>query len=216
MFISVYHRLSDTFDVQLAVSRDGRLWTRPERKPIIGLGPAGSSEEGMIFPLSHPVGPIPSGQDQWSVAYNRTPWPHKNRAMRDQTVAGERHFLRWATWQRDRLVALEAREEGTATMVAQTCCGEPLKINYRTFPGGYVRAELIDCDTVGYDSAYYGRDRNMEPLQDYSLDDCSPLSSDDLGATVAWKGNADLSFLRHKKVVVRFQLCWAQLFAMAL
>ncbi len=32
MFPAMYHRWTATVDVQLATSRDGLLWSRPERK----------------------------------------------------------------------------------------------------------------------------------------------------------------------------------------
>ena len=46
MFPSIYHRLDSELDVQLAVSRDGWSWVRPERRPIISRV-SGDREYGM-------------------------------------------------------------------------------------------------------------------------------------------------------------------------
>ena len=37
-------------DVQLAVSRDGINWSRPDRRPYVDLGPAGGLEGGVLWP----------------------------------------------------------------------------------------------------------------------------------------------------------------------
>lgn len=55
MFPSIYHRLDSEQDVQLAVSRDGWHWVRPERKPIITL----ESDDGRYGRI--PLGPESRG-----------------------------------------------------------------------------------------------------------------------------------------------------------
>jgi hypothetical protein len=52
----IYRAESQTSDVQLAWSLDGRSWQRPgERKPIIELGAPGEFDSHMIFTASAPV-----------------------------------------------------------------------------------------------------------------------------------------------------------------
>ena len=48
MVIPVFHNATDHVDLQLAFSRDGLIWTRPERRAVAELGPTGSGEEGQI------------------------------------------------------------------------------------------------------------------------------------------------------------------------
>ena len=45
MLIPVYHQITDYMDGQIAFSRDGLFWSRPERKPIIEVGSPGSGDE---------------------------------------------------------------------------------------------------------------------------------------------------------------------------
>ena len=39
MVLPVFHHITDHVDMQLAFSRDGLVWTRPERRAVLGLGP---------------------------------------------------------------------------------------------------------------------------------------------------------------------------------
>ena len=48
MMLPVFHGVSDHVDMQIAFSRDGIVWTRPERRAIASVGPMGSGEEGQI------------------------------------------------------------------------------------------------------------------------------------------------------------------------
>ena len=213
MFVTVYHRLADRFDTQLAVSRNGIFWTRPERRAIIPLGPAGSREEGMINAVANPGGLVPFGKDRWAMAYNRSPWPHKNRQQRKLAVPPEPGFVRWATWQRDRLVALEARQAGQVTLKPRSCLAPDLRLNYRVFPGGWIRAELIDKRDVSYDQSVNISEWNPSPIEGHAFQDCEPLGGDELDGIVRWKGGRDLTRLRGRKLVIRFQLERAQLFS---
>ena len=49
IFTSLYHHPSDNLDIQLAVSRDGVHWSRPERKPFIANGPPGSMDDATAY-----------------------------------------------------------------------------------------------------------------------------------------------------------------------
>ena len=213
MFVTVYHRLADTFDTQLAVSRNGIYWTRPERKPIIPLGVIGSREEGMINVIANPGGLVSFGEDRWALAYNRSPWPHKNREQRGLAVHPEPGFVRWAIWQRDRLVALETRQFGQVTLTPRTCQGHQLRLNYRVFPGGWIRVELINKRDASYDQLKNVAEWSPKPLEGYAFQDCEPLCGDELDGVVRWKGGSDLTKLKGRRLIVRFQLARAQLFS---
>ncbi len=192
MFPSVYHRTRDTLDIQLAVSRDGCRWVRPERRPIIPVGPEGSGEEGRVY-----AGPglIPLGEERWGLIYTG----HYTRHNEPWGIGQ----CRWAMWLKDRLVALEAPVEGQVQLLPRECRGDRLVLNYQTEPHGWVRAELI-------------REREHVPLEGYSIDECDPLQGDGLAKTVTWQGNADLSALKGVKVSVRIRMAWAKVFSVCI
>ena len=48
MTVPVFHQRTGQMDVQIAFSRDGLIWYRPERQAIINLGPQGSDEDCMV------------------------------------------------------------------------------------------------------------------------------------------------------------------------
>lgn len=189
MFPSVYHRVRDTLDIQLAVSRDGRRWVRPERRPIVPTGPEGSGEEGRVY-----AGPglVPLSGERWGLIYTG----HSTRHNEPWGGTGQ---CRWAMWPKDRLVALEAPVEGQVQLLPRECRGDELLLNYQTEAHGWVRVELV-------------REGEHTPLKGYSLDECDPLHGDSLAKAVTWQGNADLSVLKGVKVSVRIQMAWAKLF----
>ena len=71
---------------------------------------------------------------------------------------GGRHFsaeerpqseYRWALWEPDRLMALEAPDEGGFTTTERVCAGVDLRLNYRTQIGGWMRAALVEKPQTG-------------------------------------------------------------------
>ena len=65
MFPAVYYRTRDVLDVHLAVSRDGVLWHRPERTPIIPMGPAASPQAELADAAPRLVGDHDQQQGQF-------------------------------------------------------------------------------------------------------------------------------------------------------
>ncbi len=193
MFPSVYHRVRDTLDIQLAVSRDGRRWVRPERKAIVPVGPEGSGEEGRVY-----AGPglIPLGPERWGLVYTGHPTRHN-----EPWGIGQ---CRWAMWLKDRLVALEAQVEGQVELLPRECHGDSLLLNYHTEPHGWVRAELV------------GGERGRDVLEGYSFEECDLVQGDSLEKAVTWRGKADLSGLRGMNVSVRIRMAWAKLFSVGI
>ncbi|MCD6351135.1 MAG: hypothetical protein J7M26_03350, partial [Armatimonadetes bacterium] len=49
IFTSAFHHHADALDVQIATSRDGRHWERPDRRPAITLGPVGAFDSEQIY-----------------------------------------------------------------------------------------------------------------------------------------------------------------------
>ena len=77
--------------------------------------------------------------------------------------------------------------------------GRSLEINYSTSAVGSVRVEL--------------RDGENRPVPGFTLAESREMFGDEIGGTVSWKGNSDLSGLSGKPVKLRFYLKDADLYA---
>ena len=116
MFPAIYRRVRDTVEVQIAVSRDEHNWSWPSRTPVITDAP---EYPGGIYPGP---GIIPLANDQWGLISPCAEELHNvGYYMEPERSRGE---IRWALWQRDRLVALKAQEGGEFTTNKLECSGE--------------------------------------------------------------------------------------------
>ncbi len=201
MFPAVYHRLDSELDVQLAVSRDGWNWSRPARKPVIGRD-AEDGEYGMVT-----AGPnlVPLNEREWGLPYACTYMRH-DRAPKEEGPC--RDVFRWAIWERDRLVALEAPVEGQVTTIGRLCCGDQLRLNFKTLRAGWIKAEIVTPPTEPISP--------VEAIEGFSLAEADALSGDELDQVATWNGKSDLSRLRGRKVAVRFHMARAKLFSFAI
>ena len=201
MFPAVYHRLDSELDVQLAVSRDGWNWSRPARKPVIGRD-AEDGEYGMVT-----AGPnlVPLNEREWGLPYACTYMRH-DRAPKEEGPC--RDVFRWAIWERDRLVALEAPLEGQVTTIGRLCCGDQLRLNFKTLRAGWIKAEIVTPPTEPISP--------VEAIEGFSLAEADALSGDELDQVATWNGKSDLSRLRGRKVAVRFHMARAKLFSFAI
>ena len=200
MFPAMYHRWTATVDVQLATSRDGLLWSRPERKPIISPEPEGY---GMVFAFPDLV---PLDPETWGVMfigqYDLHDWGERYEPGRPSE-------WRWATWKRDRLVALEALVEGRVTLVERECEGRELTLNFQTQKeGGWIKAEL-----VGPPSSPAAP---VQAIEGFGLEEADVLAGDELAKVATWRGSSDLSALRGRQVAIRLHMGRAKVFATAM
>ena len=125
MFLPFYHRTTSTVDVQLATSRDGRLWSRPERVPIIERG-----EYECVYSRRDLVALT---DEEWGLPFQGTHHRHdfKTYDSDNDPYQAETSSIewRWALWKRDRLVALEAQAEARFTIVQRRCNGTEMHLN---------------------------------------------------------------------------------------
>ena len=133
-----------------------------------------------------------------------------------QNETPELKVQRWVIWQRDRLVALETREFGYVTLSPRKCTAPELRLNYRTFPGGWIKVALIDKNDLVYDQHKNADTWNARAIKGYSFQDCEALSGDDFNGVACWSGSGDITALRGKMVVVGLQLVRAQLFSLTI
>jgi len=181
MFPSVYHRDRDVIDVQLAISRDGRQWSRPERKAVIPCGKKDGNVFNSIyaFPELHTF-----NSGMWGVMYCASERAH-NMGFVNQK---ETYKYYWATWEENRLVALQAKEEGMCTVELTGYSGGPekeIRLNYQTEKYGWIRIELISNDGLYPPTG-------PKIIEGYSFTDCDPLVGDSIYQPVKWNGSPKL------------------------
>lgn len=80
--------------------------------------------------------------------------------------------------------------------------GKELVINYKVHGEGTVRVEI--------------QDESGKALEGFSLEDCDPLTGDEVAAVVHWKGNSDLGASLSQPVRVRFVFKNADLYSFKL
>jgi len=122
---------------------------------------------------------------------------------------------RWATWKRDRLVALEATGETRFTadntaQLGQPCQGHQLRLKYKTESGGWLKVELVQPYTP------YAMIRPVSAFDGFGIEEADVLTGDELSKMATWKGKSDLSVFRDRSVSVRIHLSRAKLFSISL
>jgi hypothetical protein len=207
MFFTPYPRASDWMEVHLAISYDGMTWYRPQRsKPVVGK----SHKYGQFYPAPEFVS---LDDDTWGILMLASQYPHNSfttsgAPQTHQADHKPQEYI-WATWKRNRLVALQADDYGEFALTERVCAGQQLRMNFTShLPGGFIKVEIVDGQMPNRASAAL-----PQALPGYSFEDCDPLSGDELDAIVSWKGKSDLSQLRNKRMHLRFRMARAKLFA---
>ena len=110
------------------------------------------------------------------------------------------HGRRW-TLRLDGLASLNAPFAG-GQMVTKPLRfkGDRLEINARTAGIGFVRVEIQHAEG--------------EPIAGYALDDCTPMTGDEVSHKVSWETGADLSKLSGKPVRLRFGMKDADVYSL--
>ena len=193
-----------TFDVQLAVSRNGIEWER-FREPWVEPGHV----DGLTLQLvSMGTGMIRRGRElhQYFVG-----WPHTHnrpvkwdRDLEDRAASRERDLggIYRATSRLDGFVALVAGNEGgTATTPPLRIAGDRLILNIHTAGSGEATVAVLDA--AG------------EALPGYTHDDCHLIHADEVDLPVAWKNHDRLpSGLAEKGGRLQFRLRTARIWAL--
>lgn len=173
---------------ELVISRDGIHWQRPFfGQAFLPLGPKGSFDHRQIRTASSIV-ELP---DQLVLMYSGSPDAH---------VSGHRWDIGMATLRPDGFAALRADDsEGTLVTKPMTFDAGKLSINANVAEGGYVKAELLDA--AG------------KVVPGYTMDDCQPITGDQVRATLKWKEHATLPPSTSEGMRLRFILRRAQLYS---
>ncbi len=166
-YVGLYHKgTDDRMDIQLAVSRDGRNWSRPLRGAFLANGPAGAFDWGVLHMAANP--PIRVGDALW-IYYGGYDTVHGTKLPDVRQFGIGLSMLR-----PDGFVSVDAR--GTpGSLVTRPLCfeGGKLAVNASIGAGGSLAVAVLD--------------RSYRPLEGYRREDCAPLSGDGLGLPVRWK-----------------------------
>lgn len=196
LFPAIYHRDSDSVDVRLAVSRDGRVFSWVSYDPIIRLGAAGEWDGGSLYAQPNLV-QLPDGRlalpyDAYNTTHNEIFFENFYRDYK--ATSG----IAWALWQDARLAGIQADQFGQFTMNSTVFRGTQIEINARTTRAGSVEVELRE---------------KGKPVEGFSFADSVAVSGDALWAKCRWKGTDDLSSLRGKYIEIAIRLRSAKIFA---
>ncbi len=206
-FVNYYDAAVQTMSLQMAASRDGIHWWRPDRRPALPNPPLGDYGGGMIWQMHHPI--VEKGK--MHVYYAGSEGVHgeifdsrfKPRIeVGNETVIGFQTptlpfntALCRATWTFDRLYALVPSAGGVTLAEAITkpraTLNGRLVVNTLVKNGGSLRAELLD--------------REGRACPGFTLDDCVPVTGDQRRATFRWHGGetaptaaAKIRFVLHR------------------
>ena len=179
-------------DLQFACSRDGIHWLRPDRTPVIPLGPAGAWDSGSLYAG---YGLTRHG-NELSLYYTGYDVTHGGYAKRDN-LGG---IVSRAKYRLDGFMSLQAGYDGGEfTTPPLRFSGDRLELNFDGSAGGWCRVEV--------------RDANGKPVAGFTEQDADRVSGNSVAAPVTWRGSGNLSRLRGQPVSLRFVMRDANLYA---
>ena len=197
--------------LQLAASRDGITWWRPDRRPALANAPLGDYGGGMIWQMQQPIiegntlHVYYAGSEGLHGEIFDTRFTPRIEVAGESVIADHTPTLPFntalcrASWRFDRLWALVASAGGVTLGEAVTKAGSPdgrlLALNVRVKKGGALRVELLDA--------------NGQTIPGYTLDDCDPVVGDHAAVSVSWQGGRQAPANAAK---IRFQLHRALLY----
>ena len=205
MFIPIYHQIASTIDGQIAFSRDGLYWSRPERRPILPLGAEGDGDECMAHFWRSGLVELPDGY--WACPYAAFSVIHDCPADKVPELfpARQPQQIRWARWRPHRFCGIRAESEGCFSLPSLFRVHDELRLNYRCEPGGWIQIELLEkLPSLMLPDA--------DPLPGFTFDECDRLTGDCEDQVVTWQGRSDIS-AAGEAVGIRVRMLGAKLFA---
>lgn len=172
----------------LMTSRDGRSFRRWS-EPLIPITAPSERDGNRSNYMTLGLLQVP-GQDRELSVY-----------ATEAYYAGPGSRVRRFTFRTDGFVSLRAAEDaGEMRTRPLTFSGKTLTLNYAVMAGGHIQVEIQNA--------------NGQVLPGYSLDDCTPLTGDQIEQQVTWKNGSDLSGLAGQPVVLRFVMQKADLYSL--
>jgi hypothetical protein len=185
----------DTFDTQLAVSRDGRHFQRlGGRRPFIRLGPEGSFYSKWVWAFPQP---IRMGDEIW-IYYHGQNSDHSHRV--DPKAEAHQDGITRAILRLDGFVSADAPPAGgwlvTPPLVFE---GARLELNLDTSAGGIAQVEI--------------QDPSGKPIPGYTVADADELNGNSVRMPVSWRGGRNVEPLAGRPVKLHFKLRDCKLYA---
>jgi len=206
MFPTFYRRLDQTSEVRMYSSLDGLNWDEVPGGPVLTPEIIG---HGAQF-----IGPgknlVPLGKDKVGMAFFGTCYPHKYPRWQKVNAANV-HGLCW--WQKGRLSAMTADEQGEFCTFPVKAMGRGIRINARTPDAGMIKVGLLDPE--GVTSQMTGHLYPKDGLRDRAgrtVADCDPIIGDRFEHKVTWKGSTDTGVMPGKEVALKFYLSRAEVY----
>ena len=198
IFPMVYDRSIDRSHIELAISRDGRMWSRVPGGAILAGSGGDEAWDASFVHARSSFARMPDGRMMIMYGGNRLPHKFPRAEFADGGGQSGGNGIAW--WEADRLVALEAPERGEFTTPYMKLRGARLVLNMQTERAGAIQVELYDEDFM--------------PIPGRTFAEADLLTGDDVARTVTWSGQSDLSDLRDKLIYLRFRMRAAKLFAL--
>ena len=188
-------RLNDGVqDIQLAVSRDGLHWSRPQRIPYISMGLAGGPEGGVLWPTN---GMIRRGDElyQYYCAETRT---HGAYYDTPQNESGLYRLVQ----RLDGFVSADTDHEGGwFTTPPLTFSGTRLEFNLNGSAQGFLTVEI--------------RDEHNRPIPGFTLAESLPIDRNHMAASARWSSGKSVADLRGQPIRLHVVMRSCKLYAFA-
>jgi hypothetical protein len=185
-----------TWQTQLAVSRDGRRWCRPDRTGYVGPGLLGEIDGGLT---SVAAGIVQRGQTLLQYGFSQ-------RVTHGIFSPGELKgvgAIACYSQPVDRFIAATAGPNGGRFLT------QPIRV------GGSTLRLNIDCGGLG-EASIEIRDETNCAIDGFSHDDCDRIDLNALSHVVCWRQQSDLSSLIGRTVRLECRMHNACVYAMAL
>lgn len=199
-FCAVYHRCTDLLDVRFAVSRDGEVFNWVTQDPIIAGGQPGETDYGAVYAQPNLVR---MNDGSLGLPYIARLFTHSEAWFSDAygDYPQDEAKYRWAYWPDGRLAGIEADNIGEFYTYGMTMTGSQIELNFKTHYTGSLELELQE---------------NNQAVEGYTFADCLPESGDFVWKKFQWKNKKDVAELIGRKLVLRFRLNKAKIYAVRL
>ena len=178
-------------EIQLAVSRDGITWDRPDRRPYVCIEPDGPRSQ-MIYSA---LGMVIRGHTiyQYGTAYDQS-----HGLKRTNNPGGQ---IIWTEQRLDGFVSAEAAYGGGELITKPVVfSGNRLELNIDASASGEARVELQDAE---------GR-----AIEGYTLDACDRVLGNHIRRVVTWHGDSRLPATAGQPLRLRIVMRGARLYAL--
>lgn len=187
------YRNDGTLDIQLAVSRDGVFFTRPDRQPYVPLGMAGAWDGGQLY---MGLGMLRVGDEVW-MYYTGTSHTH---GAYDAEEGRREGGIGRLVQRLDGFISADAAYEGADFTT-------PLL----TFSGAHLRLN-VDCSALGQVWVEL-RDEKNQPIPGHTLAESIDVDRNHIAAPVRWREREHAGELAGRPVRVHVKARASKLYA---